>query len=68
MINSVLDSVANLCDVIVPNSWESDKGTRCLEEELWQGNKIEKGFNLVKWVAVQQSKKNGGLRVRNLKL
>lgn len=34
----------------------------------WQGNEIEKGFNLVKWVAVQQNRKNGELRVRNLKL
>lgn len=35
---------------------------------LWQSNKIEKWFNLVKWVSEQQSRKHGGLGVRNLKL
>ena len=35
---------------------------------LWQGNKIEKSYNLVKWTAVQQSKRYGGLGVRNVKV
>ena len=35
---------------------------------LWQGNKIEKSYNLVEWMAVQQCKRYEVLGVRNLKV
>ncbi|WMV58637.1 hypothetical protein MTR67_052022 [Solanum verrucosum] len=69
LINAVLDSSPTYVMSLFPTP---DKVVKILDNLsrnfLRQGNKIEKSFNLVKWITVQQSKKFGGLGVRNLKL
>ncbi|KAG5582103.1 hypothetical protein H5410_052730 [Solanum commersonii] len=42
--------------------WSLDSLSRDL---LWQGNEVRKGFNLVKWESIQQSRVYGGLGVKN---
>ncbi|WMV55139.1 hypothetical protein MTR67_048524 [Solanum verrucosum] len=69
LINSVLDSLPTYVMSLFPIPSRIVKVLDALRGNfLWQGNKIEKGFNLVKWSVVQQSKKNGGLGMRNLKV
>ncbi|KAG5616439.1 hypothetical protein H5410_016263 [Solanum commersonii] len=69
LINSVLDSLPTYVMSIFPIPNRIVMILDALSRNfLWQGNKLEKGFNLVKWYVVQQRKKNGGLGVRNLKV
>ncbi|XP_049391971.1 uncharacterized protein LOC125856458 [Solanum stenotomum] len=69
LINVVLDSLPTYVMCLFPIPSEVVKILDKLRRDfLWQGSKIEKSFNLVKWSAVQQSKSFGGLGVRNLKL
>ena len=69
LIDSVLDSLPTYVMSLFPIPGKVVKALDSLRRNfLWQGNKIEKSYNLVKWTAVQQSKRYGGLGVGNLKV
>ena len=69
MINFVLDSLPTYVMSLFPIPSKVVKDIDSLRRNfLWQGNKIEKSYNLVKWMVVQQCKRYGGLGVRNLKV
>jgi len=69
LIKSVLDSLPTYVMSLFPIPGKVVKAIDSLRRNfLWQGNKIEKSYNLVKWMAVQQFKRCGGLGVRNLKI
>ncbi|WMV51890.1 hypothetical protein MTR67_045275 [Solanum verrucosum] len=69
LINSVLDSLPTYVMSLFPIPGEVVKILDALRRNfLWQGNKIESSFNLVKWAEVQQGRNYGGLGVRKLML
>ena len=69
LINSVLDSLPTYVMSLFPIPGKVVKAIDSLRRNfLWQGNKIEKNYNLVKWMVVQQCKGYDGLGVRNLKV
>ena len=69
LINFVLDSLPTYVMSLFSIPGKVVKAIESLRRNfLWQGNKIEKSYNLVKWMVVQQCKRYGGLGVRNLKV
>ncbi|WMV17704.1 hypothetical protein MTR67_011089 [Solanum verrucosum] len=69
LINSMLDSlptyVMPLFPILACVIKRLDKLRRAF---LWKGNKEEGRYNLVNWEVVQQSKYQGGLGIRNLRI
>lgn len=69
LINAVLDSLPTYVMSMFPSPARVvDKLDKLRRDFLWNGNKEDIGFHLVKWEVVQLEKKVGGLGIRNLKL
>lgn len=66
LINSVLDSIPTY--VVSPFSLPAKvakKLDKLRRDFLWHGCKENKGYNLVKWEIVLQSKERGGMGIRS---
>ncbi|WMV30141.1 hypothetical protein MTR67_023526 [Solanum verrucosum] len=62
LINSVLDALPTYMPSLFPIPPGITKRLDSIRRKfLWQGNKENRGFHLVKWNSVTTGKKNGGL-------
>lgn len=62
LINSVLDALPTYMMSLFPIPAKIEKRMDFLRRNfLWQGNKVRRGFHLVKWKTVTLRKKQGGV-------
>ncbi|WMV12148.1 hypothetical protein MTR67_005533 [Solanum verrucosum] len=69
LINSVFDALpTNMLSLFPIPPGITERLDSIRRKFLWQGNKENRGFHLVKWNAVTTGKKNGGLGIKNMEL
>lgn len=69
LVNSVLDALPTYMLSLFPIPAGVTKRLDSIRRKfLWQGNKENRGFHLVKWKSVTTGKKNGGLGIKNVKM